>query len=271
MATTVSYKNNTLTTIEYNSSAVLNTEGTWLEDDIVIGVDPLNLQSKTITPNTSTQIITQDNGYEALEQVTINPIPSSYIVPTGNYAITSNGTNINVAQYATVSVNVDVQTLVNNQNKTVTPTTAIQNITYDSGYTGLGTVTVNAMPSGSVDQDFSYSFNTMTGRLSVTANINGGYIASGTVSDIYDIQVVPLAQRYVTPSTQDQVISGEQFIPIGGITIEGDADLVASNIVSTANIFGVQGSVNVRAYYTGSSAPSSSLGNNGDIYFQTTS
>lgn len=63
-------------------------------------------QTKTVTPTTSQQVVTADTGYDALEQVTVNSIPSEYIVPTGNYAITSNGNNINIAQYATVSVNV---------------------------------------------------------------------------------------------------------------------------------------------------------------------
>ena len=35
---------------------------------------------------------------------------------------------------------------VNNQNKTATPTRSEQVITADSGYTGLGTVTVNPIP-----------------------------------------------------------------------------------------------------------------------------
>lgn len=63
-------------------------------------------QTKTVTPTTSQQIVTADNGYDALEQVTVNAIPSQYIVPSGNLAITQNGNNINVSNYATVSVNV---------------------------------------------------------------------------------------------------------------------------------------------------------------------
>lgn len=63
-------------------------------------------QSKTVTPTTSQQIVTPDSGYDALEQVTVNRIPSEYIIPTGNLPITANGNNINVSQYATVSVNV---------------------------------------------------------------------------------------------------------------------------------------------------------------------
>ena len=82
-------------------------------------------QTKTVTPTTSQQVVTADNGYDALEQVTVNAIPSQYIVPSGNLPITENGNNINVSQYATVSVNVptgggsssiDTKTVTNSTN-----------------------------------------------------------------------------------------------------------------------------------------------------------
>ena len=63
-----------------------------------------NYQSKTVTPTQSTQQVTADTGYDALKKVTVNPIPSEYVIPTGNLPITSNGTGIDVANYATVSV-----------------------------------------------------------------------------------------------------------------------------------------------------------------------
>ena len=63
-------------------------------------------QTKTVTPTKSQQVVTADSGYDALSQVTVNAIPSQYIIPTGNLPITANGNNINVSQYATVSVNV---------------------------------------------------------------------------------------------------------------------------------------------------------------------
>ena len=65
-----------------------------------------SLQTKTVTPDETTQDITADVGYTALKKVVVNPIPAEYVIPTGNKAITSNGNNIDVAQYATVSVNV---------------------------------------------------------------------------------------------------------------------------------------------------------------------
>ena len=64
---------------------------------------------------------------------------------SGNKAITNNGTNIDVVGYSTVSVSVG--STINNQDKTVDPAVLTQYITADTGYTGLGTVTVNAMPT----------------------------------------------------------------------------------------------------------------------------
>ena len=69
------------------------------------------------------------------------------------------------------------------------------------------------------------------------------------------------AQTYI-PGTSDQTIGSGQYLS-GTQTIKGDSNLVGSNI------FGVPGSVVVQKYYTGSSTPSSSLGNNGDLYLQT--
>ena len=66
------------------------------------------LQAKTnITPTTSSQTIEADSGYDGLSSVQINAIPSQYIVPTGNIAITSNTTgnnSIDISQYATATV-----------------------------------------------------------------------------------------------------------------------------------------------------------------------
>lgn len=64
------------------------------------------LQSKTVTPTKETQNVTADSSYDGLSQVTVNPIPSDYIIPSGNKVITANGTGIEVNGYATVDVNV---------------------------------------------------------------------------------------------------------------------------------------------------------------------
>lgn len=66
-------------------------------------------QTKTVTPNSTTQVITPDNGYDTLTSVTVNPVSL--------------------------------------QNKTITPTESQQSISADNGYAGLGTITVNAIPN----------------------------------------------------------------------------------------------------------------------------
>lgn len=63
-----------------------------------------SLQPKSATPTTSQQTVAPDSGYDGLSSVTVNPIPSQYVVPSGNKAITENGTGIDVSQYETVDV-----------------------------------------------------------------------------------------------------------------------------------------------------------------------
>lgn len=63
------------------------------------------LQTKTVTPTTSSQSVTPDSGYDGLSKVTVNAIPSNYIVPSGTKTITSNGT-YDVTSYASATVNI---------------------------------------------------------------------------------------------------------------------------------------------------------------------
>ncbi len=68
----------------------------------------LQTKTKTYTPTTSTQTetVTADAGYDGLQSVgvTVDPIPSSYIIPAGTKSITANGTGIDVTEYASVDV-----------------------------------------------------------------------------------------------------------------------------------------------------------------------
>ena len=68
------------------------------------GGEPI-LQDKTVTPTTSKQTVNADSGYDGLDTVTVNAIPSSYIQPSGTKTITTNGTH-DVKSYASATVNV---------------------------------------------------------------------------------------------------------------------------------------------------------------------
>ena len=90
---------------------------------------------------------------------------------------------------------------VKNQNKTVTPTSSSQTVTADSGYTGLGTVTVNAAPTETVTATPSTVEQTLTpatGKVgfsevtvsAVTAAIDANIIAENIKKDVTILGVV---------------------------------------------------------------------------------
>lgn len=156
--------------------------------DINGNVVTLELQDKTVTPSTTTQEITADTNYDGLNTVTVNPIPSQYIIPSGTKSITQNGTGIDVAEYATVDVNVSGGGSPTLQSKTVayTPTTSQQTdtVTADSGYDGLSSVsvTVNAVSSGTEGTPTATKGTVSNHSISVTPSVTNttGYIAGGT-------------------------------------------------------------------------------------------
>lgn len=80
-----------------------------------------------VTPSTSQMTVDVDGKY-MLGDIVVDPIPSQYIVPSGTLSITSNGSGIDVAQYAAVDVNVSGggSSVVSG---TFTPTSNLRSIT----------------------------------------------------------------------------------------------------------------------------------------------
>ena len=123
------------------------------------GSPVLQTKSANYTPTTSaqTEVLTADSGYDGLEQVSVSvdPIPSEYVIPSGTKSITANGTGIDVTQYASVDVAVpssgsskNVQVVQGTTRTTSSSMTAIgaemtvsKTGTYDVYWTGVRTNT----------------------------------------------------------------------------------------------------------------------------------
>lgn len=81
--------------------------GTYQEDDVayspvVVDVQP-PLEAKSVTPTKQTQVIEPISPNYGLSRVTVDPIPSQYVVPSGTKTLTANGTH-DVAGYASAEV-----------------------------------------------------------------------------------------------------------------------------------------------------------------------
>jgi len=154
----------------------------------------VTLQDKTVTPTTSQQTIEADSGYTGLDTVTVNAIPSQYIVPTGTKSITANGTGIDVTEYAAVDVSVSGggSPTLQTKTKNYTPTESQQTeaVTADSGYDGLDAVnvTVGAISSSYVGSGITRRSSSDLTASGATVSVPSGYyenaasksVASGT-------------------------------------------------------------------------------------------
>ena len=132
------------------------------------------------------------------------------------------------------------------QTKTnINPSTSSQTITADSGYDGLSSVQINAMPTGTAGTPTATKGTVSNHSVTVTPSVTNstGYITGGTKTG-----------TAVTVSASELV--------------SGTLSLSDNGTADCTNYASVNVSIPFVTYYTGSSDPSSSTGSDGDIYLK---
>lgn len=194
----------------------------------------LETVTKTYTPTTSqqTDTITPSQGYDGIEEVdvTVNPIPSQYIVPTGNVNISQSG-QTNVTNYATATVPYS---------------------DFDAYYNGT---------YGTKNNQRIWALD---GGIMV---FSGGWLDSGDVSIIKrDYNAIPTGTS-VTPTESPQTIGGADTMMEGAVTVNAiSSTYVGSGITqrSSSDLTASGATVTVPSgYYSAQASKSVSTGSEG--------
>lgn len=185
----------------------------------VAGGGNYDLQTKTITPTTSQQTVSPDQGKYGLSSVVVNPIPSNYKDVSSTTAtgadvlatkvfIAADGTTTPGSMTNNGAVSKTLDATTDNQSYTVpqgyhngngavsivleeksaTPTTSAQNITSTNGKV-LSKVTVAAIPAeyGDTTNDDAIAANILSGK-KAHSNSSGSAVAiTGTMTNNGDV------------------------------------------------------------------------------------
>ena len=205
------------------------------------------LQSKEVTPTKSEQNVSADATYDGLSSVKVNPIPNEYIIPSGSQTLTENK-EYNVSSLASVTVDVPIPT----------PTYDTPSIDVSTG----GLITASANGKSNTKQLTTQSTKTVSPTESeqtavATQTYTTGDVKVGAISKTYvGSGVTRQSAKSITPTESAQTAVASGVYTTGNVTVNA----IPSDYIGSAVVF--------QRYYTGSSTPSSSLGNNGDIYLK---
>ena len=264
-----------------------------------------------VTPSTSAQTVAPTNDMYYLNEVTVNPIPSEYIIPSGTYtvsgsgtaditnyatlsvpsgsagspalsvgevtnhsvtvrastirtegwipsgtvqgasrnisasdlvsgtkSITSNGTGIDVTNYASVDVAVPSGQPSLQAKTNIDPTTSSQTITADTGYDGLSSVQINAMPSGTEGTPTATKGTVTNHSVSITPSVtnSAGYISggthSGTAVSVSASELVSGTYTVSSSGTADVTNYASISVASGGATASATKGTVSNHSVT---------------------------------------
>ena len=244
MSSRITYKGNTLTTVS-NTTKVLDTAGTYLEDDITIidvseSSPVLQRKTKEYTPTETSQseTISADGAYDGLEavKVTVNAISSSYVGSNierrSSTDLTTNTNTVNVpAGYYESAASKAISTgtagtptatkgTVTNHAISITPS-----VTNTTGYITGGTKTGTAVSVSASEL--------VSGTRNITANATGIDVTNyASVNVAVPGDSPTLQSKTATPSETSQLIEPDTgYDGLSDVAISAiPSDYIGSNI-----------------------------------------
>ena len=163
---------------------------------VPIPTPSLQTKTKTYTPTTSQQAETviADAGYDGLDEVdiTVNPIPPEYIVPSGTYTVSASGT-ADITNYANLSVP---------SGSAGSPALSVSEVTNHSVTVRASTIrTAGWIPGGTVQgaSRVISASDLVSGTKSITSN--------GTGIDVTNYETVDVSVPSGQPTLQTKSVS----------------------------------------------------------------
>ena len=223
-------------------------------DEVVVNVSASpNLQAKTnISPTTSSQTVTADNGYDGLSSVQINAMPTMTLPTSASSSATTGYTS----------------------KATISRSTSDQYINIPTGYNSAGAYyKINATPNGTVTAPSTISGSsatvstgtntlTLSKTVSVTPTVStAGYVSSGTSGNSnvsLTASVTTQGAKTVTPSTSQQTAVSSGTYVTGNVVVSAmpigtaGTPTATKGAVSNHSVSVTPSVTNTTGYITGS-------------------